>query len=154
MRQKDALRFYNKRKSEICEQYIKHPKPMIPLSLAEKRKYQQAETCHICDEHLGEDRVRDHCQILGHFRGAAAHNQCNLNYRIKPNIWKLPVMFCNLRGHDGHLIVKVLKKQHRKTRVIANNMETNMSFSADQLQFLDSLQFTNVARRFGEVALS
>ena len=31
-----------------------------------------------------------------------------------------------------------------KTRVIANNMETYMSFSAGQLQFFDSFQFTNM----------
>ena len=71
--------------------------------------------------------------------------QCNLNYRIKPDSWKLPVMFNNLQGYDGHLIVKVLKKHHGKTSVIANNMETYRSFSAGQLQFLDSYQFTNMS---------
>ena len=94
---------------------------------------------------MGEDRVRDHCHILGHFRGAA-HNQCNLNYHINPNSWKLSVLFHNLRGYDGHLIVKTLKKKHGKTRVIANNLETFMSFSAGQLQFLDSFQLTNVSQ--------
>ena len=119
--------------------------PIIPLTLAEERKFQQAKTCHMC---LSEDRVRDHCHILGHFHGAA-QNHCNLNYRIKPNSWKLPVLFHNLRGYDGHLIVKTLKKKNGKTRVIANNLEIYMSFSADQLQFLDSFQFTNVARKIG-----
>ena len=61
----------------------------------------------------------------------------NLNYLIKPNIWKLHVPFHNLRGYDGHLTVKTLKRKHGKTRVIANNLETYMSFSASQLQFLD-----------------
>ena len=98
MLQKDSLTLQQKA-SEMFEQYIKHPKPMIPLTLAEERKFQQAETCHICDEQLGEDRVRDHCHIMDHFRGEA-HNQCNLNYGIKPNNWKLPVLFHNLRGYD------------------------------------------------------
>ena len=111
--------------SKVFNQHIKHPKPMIPLTLAEERKFQQAETYHICDEQLDEDRVRDHCHILGHFRGAA-HNQCNLIYRIKPNSWKLHVLFHNLRGYDGHLIVKTLEKKHGKTRVISNNLETYM----------------------------
>ena len=53
------------------------------------------------------------------------------------------MLFPNLRGYDVHLIVNVLKKQHGKTRVIANHMETYMSFSPGQLQFLDSFQFTN-----------
>ena len=91
---------------------------MIPLTLAEERKFQQAETYDICDEHL--------------------------NYRIKPDSYKLPLLFHHLRGYDGHVIVKVLKKQHGKTRVIANHMESYMSFSASQLQFWDSVQFTNM----------
>ena len=125
---------------------------MIQLTLAEERKFQQAETCHICDEYLGEDRVRDHYHILGHFRGAA-HNKCNLKYRIKPDSWKLPVMFHNLRGYDGHLIVKVLKKQHGKTRVIANNMENNiLSWSAWVFGFVSICKYA--ARGFGEDALS
>ena len=110
---------------------------MIPLTLAEERKLHQAETCHICDEQLDEDRVRDHCYILVHFRGAA-HNQSNLNYRMKQNSWKLPLLFHNLRGYDGNVIVKTLKKKHGKIRVISNNLETYMSFSAGQLQFLHS----------------
>ena len=117
MWQKDSLRLQQKA-SGIFEQYIKHPKPMTPLTSPEERKFQLAESCHICDEHLGKDRVRDHCHILSHFQGAA-HNQCNLNFRIKPDSWKLPVTFHNLRGYDGHLIVKVLKKQHGKTHIIA-----------------------------------
>ena len=36
---------------------------MTPLTLTEERKFQLAETCHIYDEHLGKDRVRDHCHI-------------------------------------------------------------------------------------------
>jgi len=128
--------------SEIYDLYIKNPKPMPTLTAEEKRIFSQAETCHICKEPLGDDRVRDHCHILGGFRGAA-HSICNLQYQIKPKNWKLPVVIHNLRGYDGHLIVKVLKKKHGKTRVIANNMETYMSFSAGKLQFLDSFQFTN-----------
>ena len=55
------------------------------------------------------------------------------------------MMFHNLRGYDGHQIVKVLKKQHGKPRVIANKMETYKSFSVGQLQFLDSSQFTSTS---------
>ena len=110
---------------------------MIPLQLVEEWKFQHAETCHICNEQLGEGRVRDHCHILGHFRGVA-HSECNINYSIKRNSWKLPLLFHNLRRHHGHLTVNTLKKKHVKTRVIANNLETYMSFSAGKIQFLDT----------------
>ena len=71
MLQKNSLKTYNKRHQKF-------------LTSTSNTPNQQAETCHICDKQLGENRVRDHCHILGHFR-RAAHNQCNLNYRIKPN---------------------------------------------------------------------
>ena len=75
------------------------------------------------------------------YRGAA-HNGCNLNYRIDPQPWKLPVFFHNLRGYDDHLTIKALKNSHGNVRVIPTNMEKYMAFSVGQLQFLDSFQFT------------
>ena len=61
-----------------------------------------ATTCYICTNLLREDKVRGHCHITGNYRGAA-HNECNLNYGIKPKSWKLPVVIHNLKGYDGHL---------------------------------------------------
>ena len=60
-----------------------------------------------CATPLGVNKVRDHCHITGNYRGAA-HSECNLNYRIKPKSWNLPVVIHNLKGKDGHLIVKSL----------------------------------------------
>ena len=115
--------------------------------------------CHICDKAFkqniahchreGEEQcdlcpdviVRDHCHITGEFRGPA-HQACNLNYRIDPRRWKLPILFHNLRGYDGHLLIKAAKKRHGPIRVIPNNMERYTSFSIGQVQFLDSFQFT------------
>ena len=58
-------------------------------------------TCHICTKPLtDDDRVRDHCHITGIYCGAA-HSACNLNYRITPKSWKLPVVIHNLKGYDG-----------------------------------------------------
>ena len=44
--------------------------------------FNNATLCHICEEPLGRDTVRDHCHISGKFRGAA-HSICNagLHYR-------------------------------------------------------------------------
>ena len=62
--------------------------------------------CHICkNEFFSADIiVRDHCNITGEYRGAA-HQNCNLKYRINSKSWKLPIFFHNLRGYDGHLII-------------------------------------------------
>ena len=60
--------------------------------------------CHICNEELGEDSVRDHCHLSGKFRGAA-HEVCNLKYKV-PTFF--PVVFHNLSGYDSHLFIKTL----------------------------------------------
>jgi len=47
----------------------------------DRNKYAKATTCHISEKELGDDRVRDHCHLSGKFSGAA-HNDCNLNYKV------------------------------------------------------------------------
>ena len=128
----------------IHKEYILNPKKMKKLTIEQQREYDSATTCHICSEKFLNDedpKVRDHCHIMGDFRGAA-HNSCNLNYRIMPKTWKLPVVFHNLRGYDGHLIIKALQKRHGKVRVIPTNMEKYLSIRVGRLQFIDSMQFT------------
>ena len=47
------------------------------MTMHDKMAYDNSTLCHICNEELGEDRVRDHCHLSGTFRGAA-HEVCNL----------------------------------------------------------------------------
>ena len=61
---------------------------------------QEAISCHICTQPLGDDKVRDHCHIVGSYRGEA-HSECNLMYRTSKSGWKLPVLIHNLKGYDG-----------------------------------------------------
>ena len=68
--------------------------------------FNAADDCFICGQPLGTDRVRDHCHLSGKFRGAA-HNLCNLNYKL-PKFF--PVIFHNLSGYDSHLFIKKLAK--------------------------------------------
>ena len=108
----------------------------------EERAFQEAVDCHICGFELGADRVRHHCHLTGKFRGAA-HNKCNLNYSFTGRI---PVILHNLRGYDSHLIMPSLGKlKDRKINCIPNNTEKYISFSIDNLDFIDSLQFMNAS---------
>ena len=127
-------------------------------------KYDTADNCHICREkhvrhipHWHNENEedfsmcevnsradiieRDHCHILDHFRGAANHI-CNLKYVIKKTNWKLPIFFHNLRGYDGHLLIRALKKRHGNVRIIPTNMERYLAISVGRVQFLGSFQFT------------
>ena len=54
------------------------------------------------------------------------HSQCNLMYMMSKSCWKLPVVRDNLKGYDGHLIVKALKSEFGKVRVIPQNMENSL----------------------------
>ena len=108
----------------------------------EEQVFQDAVNCHICGYELGADRVRDHCHLTGKFRGAA-HNDCNLNYSFTGRI---PVILHNLRGYDSHLIMQGLGKlKDKKINCIPNNTEKYISFSIDNLDFIDSLQFMNAS---------
>ena len=76
---------------QLFDEYIVTPKPML-LTATELRSFNNATTCHICTKPLGDDKVRDHCHIVGSYRGAA-HNEV---YMISKSGWKLPVVIDNL----------------------------------------------------------
>ena len=113
-----------------------------PLNMTEEneRDFQAATICHICGEHLEEDKVKDHCHVTGKYRGAA-HNQCNLKYRIPRFI---PVVFHNLKGYDSHLIMQHLGELDAEVTCIPNNMEKYISFTvADRYEAKHSKRKTS-----------
>ena len=67
------------------------------------------------------------CEIIVTLYRGTAHNECNLMYRISG--WKWPVAIHNRKGYDGHLIVKALKSEFGRVRVIPQNMEKYLSLS-------------------------
>ena len=90
--------------------------------------------------HNGRIKVRDHDHISGAYRGAA-HANCNLQYRISPKTWSLPVFFHNFGGYDSHMIVKALTENYGAIRVIPNNMQQFMALKVGRVMFLDTAQF-------------
>ena len=78
-----------------------------------------------CQDELGKDKVLDHCHLTGKYRGAA-HNECNLQYKI-PKFF--PVIFHNLSGYDSHLFIKNIGTSEGKINCIPNNEEKYISFS-------------------------
>ena len=86
---------------------------MIPLTDEENRSYENQRLRHVCKKLFNKDdkKVKDHCQFTGKYRGAA-HNGCNMNYKITKTI---PFVFHNLSSYDGHFIIKnCLKKMIKK----------------------------------------
>ena len=110
---------------EVRRLYATFPQqPMTGLSDVFKREHEAAEKCHICLKEFNDrknKKVRDHCHYTGLYRGAA-HNNCNLKYRIPDHI---PIVFHNLSGYDAHLFIRELGKRFNKNDigVIAENKE-------------------------------
>ena len=85
-----------------------------------------------------EEKVRDHCQITGKFRGAAYRN-CNVNCQLTK---KVPVIFHNLRGYGSHLVFYELKKVDVKINLIPNGLQKCKEFILNK-DFIDIMQFIN-----------
>ena len=143
---------------KYCKKVMKKEfnKP-LKMTKEDKKKFQKAEECHICDKKYTDKdiRVRDHCHITGKYRGSA-HQECNLQLKLNPEKVKIPVIFHNLRGYDSHFIMQEIgaivkdyeytnkdgKKCQMNINAIPNNMEKYMAFMlGNHLTFLDSFQF-------------
>ena len=74
------------------------------MSKEEEHLFQQSNSCWICKKLFDndEEKVWDHYQVTGKFRGAA-HQNCNINFQLAK---KVPVILHNLRGYGSHLIFK------------------------------------------------
>ena len=133
-----------------CKKVIKEnfQKPLIMFKKDEE-DFQKSKKCWICQKRYkaNENPVRDHCHITRKYRGSA-HNTCNLRLQISPEKIKIPVIFHNLKGYDGHLIIEGMgdiikeKEEPLNIDVIASNTEKYITFTIGKhLKFIDSYQF-------------
>ena len=70
------------------------------MAMHDKLVYDNSTLCHICNEELGNDKVRDHCNLFGKFR-CDAHEVCILKYKVTKFFL---VVFHNLSGYDSHYL--------------------------------------------------
>ncbi|GET56481.1 uncharacterized protein LOC114537920 [Rhizophagus irregularis DAOM 181602=DAOM 197198] len=131
-----------KSKSPAHTHILRNPMEMMPLTTQEQASYDNAINCWICRNPLDGNKVRDHCHITGRYRGAA-HRGCNLDLSIKPREMHIPVIFHNLSGYDGHIIMQGIGAMECEDDIdpIPYNMEKYMAFKLGSLRFIDSLQF-------------
>ena len=110
-------------------------KDMIPLTKEEKDNYNKDNICHICKKEFNNDttessslecKVRNHCHFTGKYRGAA-HNTCNLRYKIPKYI---PVIFHNGSTYDYHFIIRELVSEFDGNfECLGENKEKYITFS-------------------------
>ena len=127
-------------------------KTMIPLTKEENDNYNKENTCYICKKDFNNDKVRDHCHFTGKYRGAA-HNMCNLRYKIPKNI---PLIFHNGSTYDYHFVIKELACEFEgNIECLGENTEKYITFSVPikkkidnkninityKIKFIDSFRF-------------
>ena len=161
-RGKDCMKKFCKDLREHATKIIDYKnKKMIPLTKEEKIHYNEQEICYICKKEFNENgeknyKVRDHCHYTGKYRGAA-HNICNLRYKIPKEI---PVVFHNGSTYDYHFIIKELVKQFDGNfECLGENTEKYITFSAPikkkienknieityKIKFIDSYRFMSTS---------
>ncbi|GFY77356.1 uncharacterized protein TNIN_5301 [Trichonephila inaurata madagascariensis] len=72
------------------------------INCKDEENFKSSTLCSICENPLNGDAVRDHDHLTGAYRGAA-HNSCNLNFKLANSI---PVVIHNLRNYDGHFLIQ------------------------------------------------
>ena len=87
-----------------------------------------------------KDSVRDHDHVMGRYRGAA-HNECSSKLKLNPKTTTIPVIFHNLKGYDGHLLMHAMARVEEEIKCIPTNTEKYISFSLGNLRFSDSVNF-------------
>ena len=127
---------------ELEKKYLKKLAEVTPMVLTaeEERRFHRAKDCHICEQPLLADRVRDHDHITGDFVGPA-HNLCNLH---RKECMKLVGFAHNFSGYDSHIIIRELPKfpeLHKKIKAIPLNTEKVKSLNIGKILLLDSAAF-------------
>jgi len=117
--------------------------PMKTLTEDEAKDAAEAEICHICEEELGCDKVRDHCHVTGSYLGMA-HNTCNLNRQVSRFI---PLFAHNFQGYDSHFIIQKLKQDSRLKKIggLPHNTERFKTIEINSYVFLDSMAFLSAS---------
>ena len=127
-----SIEMFCKDLRNIAMRIINHEKKeMITLTNEEKESYENQEVCYIFKKEFSTDKkyckIRDHCPYTVTFRGAA-HNSCNLRYKIPKEI---PIAFHNGSVYDYHFIIKQLAKEFKgKFDCLGENTKKYITFSA------------------------
>ena len=134
-RGKDCMKKFCKDLREHATKIINYEKKkMKPLTTKEEIHHNKQKICCICQKKFDikvkkHHKVRDHYHYTGKYRGAA-HNICNLRYKIPKEI---PIVFHNGSTYDYHFIIKELVKEFEGNfECLGENTEKYNIFSTNK----------------------
>ena len=86
--------------------YFKNTEKDIIMTQEDDENYRKNNIFRFCEKHIESDKVRDHCQLTGKYRGPA-HSICNLNVTQDQSNF-IPFIFHNFGNFDCHMFFKKL----------------------------------------------
>ena len=135
----DTGKYCGQSHRRCCPKRERKPKDEIDQWIANTQ-----DTCLFCADPLlvanFKDSVKDHDHMTGRYRGAA-HNECNFKLKLNSKTAPIPVIFHNLKGYDGHLLMQAMARVQGEIKCIPTNTEKYISFSLGNLRFIDSVDF-------------
>ena len=165
-RGEDCMKKFCKDLREHATKIINYEKKdMIPLTKKEEKHHNKQKVCYICKKEFDTDdsdkkhhKVKDHFHYTGKYRGAA-HNTCNLRYKI---LKEIPIVFHNGSTCDYHFIIKELAKEFDGNfECLGEKTETYITFSVPikkeiknkdksieiiyKIKFIDSYRFMSTS---------
>ena len=127
--------------SKYCRRVMKeHFTNELIMTKGDGKNFESSTKGWTCDDNYVEVdfEIRDHCHTTGKCR-TIAHRDCNMNVSVN---YKIPIIFCNLKNYDVHLITEELDKFDFKINVTQSGFQKYMSCSlANKLVLINSFQF-------------
>jgi hypothetical protein len=115
-----------KTRCDICHEFLKEFCKDCKILM--RNKAVKFDPCYMCEDATG--KCYDHCHLTGKYRSTACW-KCNIS-KINCKAYKLPVLFHNLEGYDGHLMIKsMLEVGDKLSEETINKIESKLHRYSD-----------------------
>ena len=122
--------------------FFRKTKKDIIMTEQNEEEYRNSNICRVCETNIESDKVTDHCQLTGKYRGQA-HSKSTLNVTQEQSNF-IPFMFQNFSNYDILLFFKKLvDKRHDKVKsdIIPKTNEDYTSVTKGCSRFIDIYRF-------------
>ena len=121
--------------------FFKNTKKDIVMT-EDDEDFKNINNCRFCEKEIICDKVRDHCNLIGNYRGPA-DNTCKINVTQKHSNF-LPSLFHNISNYDNHDFFKKLVDKNKDKVIVKIKSKTHeeyISVSYGCIRFIDSYRF-------------
>ena len=122
--------------------YFKNTKKDIFMTEEDDEGFDNFNICRFCEKQISSDKVRDHCQLTGRYRGPA-YSICKFNVTQDKSTF-IPFIFRNFNNYDCHMFYKKLvdmKKDKVNFDIIPKTNEDYISVTYGCIRFVDRNRF-------------